>query len=59
MLVLDENTKFEDFKVLGNPDVHDQSGKEIVLGKTDFAADHFTGTTFCGATSSTAAARWI
>ena len=43
MLVLDENTKFEDFKVLGNPDVHDQSGKEIVLGKTDFAADHFTG----------------
>ncbi len=52
MLVLDENTKFEDFKVLGNPDVHDQSGKEIVLGKTDFAADHFTGHKYFGALKS-------
>jgi CO/xanthine dehydrogenase Mo-binding subunit len=37
------------YKVIGNPDIHDQCGKRIVTGNTDFAADHFTGHKFFGA----------
>ncbi len=48
MITLDSTNKF-DYKVLGNPDIHDQSIMTILTGKTDFAADHFPGHKYFGA----------
>ena len=48
MITLDSTNKF-DYKVLGNPDIHDQSVMTILIGKTDFAADHFPGHKYFGA----------
>jgi CO/xanthine dehydrogenase Mo-binding subunit len=47
MITLDSTNTF-DYKVFGNPNIHDQSIKPILTGRADFAADHFPGQKYFG-----------